>query len=51
MGLLIVLAALLIAAIAALPSWRYSSTWGHYPAGACGAVALALAALVIAGRL
>jgi hypothetical protein len=50
-GLIIVLAALLIAAIAALPSWRYSSTWGHYPSVACGAVAVALAALVIAGRI
>jgi hypothetical protein len=33
------------------PGWPYSSRWGYGPAGACGILAIAMAALVLIGRL
>jgi Protein of unknown function (DUF3309) len=51
METLAVIVALLVTTILVMPMWRYSATWGHYPTGVCGVAALALAALVCAGRL
>jgi hypothetical protein len=51
MGTLAVMVASLVAVLVVMPAWRYSAKWGYYPAGACGIVALAIVALVFAGRL
>jgi hypothetical protein len=51
MDTLVVMMALLVAAIVTMPGWPYSARWGYFPAGACGILALAMAALVLVGRL
>jgi hypothetical protein len=51
METLVVMVALLVAAIVMMPGWPYSARWGYFPAGACGMLALAMAALVLVGRL
>jgi hypothetical protein len=51
MGTLAVMVASLVAVLVVMPAWRYSAKWGYYPAGVCGMVALAIVALVFAGRL
>ena len=51
MGILIAMAVLLIASMATLPTWPYSTNWGYYPTGVCGIVVTAIAALVVVGRL
>jgi Protein of unknown function (DUF3309) len=51
METLVVMVALLAAAIVMMPGWPYSARWGYFPAGACGILALAMAALVLVGRL
>ena len=48
---LALLVALLILTMISLPSWPYSAKWTYAPSGACGAVAVALAILVVLGRL
>jgi uncharacterized protein DUF3309 len=51
MELLVVMMALLVAAIAALPAWPYSVRWGYAPTGACGVAVGAMVVLVLMGRL
>jgi len=51
MGILIVMAALLVASLATLPTWPYSTNWGYYPTGVCGLLVTAIATLVVVGRL
>jgi Zn-dependent protease with chaperone function len=51
MGILMVMAALLVASLAALPTWPYSANWGYYPTGVCGLLVTAIATLVVVGRL
>ena len=51
MEILILMAVLLVASLATLPTWPYSSNWGYYPTGVCGIVVTAIAALVVIGRL
>ena len=46
-GLLLV--ALVILAVAALPSWGYSSRWGYGPSGGVGLVLLILILLLLFG--
>lgn len=46
--LLIILVLLLLGA---LPTWGHSRSWGYYPSGALGLVALILLVLVLMGRL
>jgi hypothetical protein len=50
-NMLLLMMALLVAAIVALPSWPYAERWGYYPTGACGAIVATMAALILAGRL
>ena len=38
MEILIAMAVLLVASLAMLPTWPYSTNWGYYPTGVCGAV-------------
>jgi hypothetical protein len=51
MEMIAVMMALLVAALVVTPAWPYSTRWGYYPASVCGIAALAMAALVIVGRL
>src|SRR5271154_1057649 len=46
--LLIVLVLLLIGA---LPTWRYSGSWGYFPSGGLGLVLIVLLVLMVSGRL
>jgi len=46
--LLIVLVLLLIGA---LPTWRYSGSWGYFPSGGLGLVLIVLLVLVVMGRV
>ena len=46
--LIIVLVLLLIGA---LPTWPYSASWGYYPSGGLGLVALIVIVLLVTGRL
>jgi hypothetical protein len=51
METLILMVALLVAGLFVMPVWPYSAKWGYTPTGACGVIALTMAALVIVGRL
>lgn len=42
---------LLIALLAALPTWPYSRGWGYFPSGAVGLVLLILVILLFVGRV
>ncbi len=47
----ILLIILILLLIGALPSWRYSGSWGHYPSGGIGLLLIILVILLIAGRI
>ena len=51
MEILISMVALLLAALATLPAWPYSRTWGYYPTSACGVAVVGMVSLVVIGRL
>ena len=51
MTLLVLLFAVLLLTLAALPSWPYSARWTYYPSGTLGLIALTIVMLVITGRL
>ena len=42
---------LVLALVAALPSWPYSAGWGYYPSGGLGLVVLVLVILLLARRI
>lgn len=46
--LLVVLAVL---AIAALPRWSHSASWGYYPSGGLGLILVIVLVLVLLGRI
>ena len=48
---LLLMMVLLVSAVLALPTWPYAEKWGYYPTGACGAIVMTMAALILAGRL
>ena len=48
---LLLVVGLLLLTVVGLPAWPYSAKWTYVPSGACGAVAVALAILVVLGRL
>ena len=50
MELLGAMITMLLVALATLPAWPYAARWGYYPSGACGALLLALAGLILIGR-
>jgi hypothetical protein len=37
--------------VGALPTWPHSKSWGYYPSGGLGLVALILLILLLLGRL
>jgi hypothetical protein len=47
----ILIVILVVAVIAAIPTWPYSSGWGYYPSGGLGLVLLILVVLALSGRL
>jgi hypothetical protein len=46
--LLIILVLLLVGA---LPTWPYSASWGYYPSGSLGLVAVIVLILLLTGRV
>jgi hypothetical protein len=48
---LILIIILVLLLVGALPAWPYSSSWGYYPSGGLGLIALILIILLLAGRL
>jgi len=48
-GVLLVLAMVLLL-IGALPTWPYSPGWGYYPSSGLGLILAVLFALVLSGR-
>ena len=50
MNTILVLVVLLLL-IGALPTWPYSASWGYYPSGGLGLVALIVIVLLVSGRL
>ena len=49
--LTIVLIALTLVLVGALPTWPYSRGWGYYPSGITGIALLVLLGLLLVGRL
>jgi hypothetical protein len=49
--MLILLILLLVLLFAAVPAWPYSRSWGYYPSGGLGLVALILLILLLMGRI
>lgn len=47
----ILLIALILILIGALPAWPYSASWGYGPSGIAGLVVLILLILLMTGRL
>jgi hypothetical protein len=47
----ILIVILVLALLGALPSWPYSRSWGYYPSGGIGVIALILVILLLMGRL
>lgn len=47
----ILLIILVILLIGALPSWRYSSSWGYAPSGLIGLIVVILLVLLLLGRI
>jgi len=42
---------LILALIAAIPAWPYSSGWGYYPSGGVGLVLVVLLVLLLLGKI
>ena len=47
----ILLVLLVLMLLGALPTWPHSRTWGYYPSGGLGLVALILLVLLLLGRI
>jgi hypothetical protein len=47
----ILLVILVLILIGALPAWPCSSSWGYYPSGGLGLVAVIVLILVVLGRI
>jgi Protein of unknown function (DUF3309) len=47
----ILLVVLILFVVGALPTWPHSKSWGYYPSGGLGLVALILLILVLMGRI
>lgn len=48
---IVLIVALVIILIGALPSWPYSSGWGYYPSGGLGLILLIVFIFILLGRL
>lgn len=47
----LIVIALVVALIGALPNWGYSRTWGHGPSGGIGLILLVVIILLLIGRI
>ena len=47
----IILVLLILMLIGALPNWPHSKSWGYYPSGGLGLVAVILLILILLGRI
>jgi hypothetical protein len=47
----ILLIVLILFIVGALPSWPHSRSWGYYPSGGLGLVAVIVIVLLLSGRL
>ena len=47
----ILLIVLILVLIGALPQWPYSASWGYYPSGGIGVIAIILIVLLLMGRI
>jgi len=47
----ILLVLLILMLIGALPTWPHSKSWGYYPSGGLGLVAVILLVLILLGRI
>ena len=47
----ILLIALILMLLGALPTWPHSKSWGYYPSGGLGLLVVILLALVLLGRI
>lgn len=47
----ILLIFLILLLVGALPTWPHSRSWGYYPSGGLGLIAVILLILVLLGRL
>jgi Protein of unknown function (DUF3309) len=50
-ALTVLLIALAVILVIALPAWPYSRKWGFYPSGITGVALLVLLGLMLVGRL
>jgi hypothetical protein len=48
---MILLIVLVLLFLGALPTWPHSKSWGYYPTGGLGFVALILLVLILVGRI
>lgn len=46
----LLLIALLLLVIGALPAWPYSRAWGYYPSGGLGLILIIVLIMVLLGR-
>jgi len=47
----ILIVLLILMLLGALPTWPHSRSWGYYPSGGMGLVALILVILLLMGRI
>ena len=47
----ILIVILILLLLGALPTWPHSRSWGYYPSGGMGLVALILVILLLMGRI
>lgn len=47
----IVLALLILMLVGVLPTWPHSRSWGYYPSGGVGLIAVILVVLLLSGRI
>jgi hypothetical protein len=50
MGIILIVVLVLLL-LGALPTWPHSRSWGYYPSGGLGLVAVILLVLLISGRI
>lgn len=48
---LVLLVLVVLFLVGALPTWPHSKSWGYYPSGGLGLIAVILLILVLSGRL
>jgi Protein of unknown function (DUF3309) len=47
----ILLVVLILLLLGAIPAWPHSRSWGYYPSGGVGLIAIIVVVLLVSGRL